>query len=145
MSIIIEILRTQTLPGIIDIQNTPQLTFKGWIAGHSYKISSEIQSTKFSLDVFNHENLLLPYAYDINRMAASSFESISGILPDANLPKSVGWLMIRSYYSAYFSMHAILRLFGISCSQFDTNESNAITDVAKLFSLQNDITVSDKA
>lgn len=142
MSIIIEILRTQTLPGIIDIQNTPQLTFKGWIAGHSYKISSEIQSTKFSLDVFNHENLLLPYAYDINRMAASSFESISGILPDANLPKSVGWLMIRSYYSAYFSMHAILRLFGISCSQFDTNESNAITDVAKLFSLQNEITVS---
>lgn len=143
MSIITEILRTQTLPGIIAVNKVPQVTFKGWIASQTYKTSSAIQSTDFCLDVFNHEELLLPYAYDINRMASSSFESISGVLPDSNLPKSVGWLMIRSYYSAYFSMHAILRLFGTSCSQFDFNESKAITEVAKLFSPQNGVTVSN--
>ncbi|WP_273979568.1 hypothetical protein [Vibrio parahaemolyticus] len=63
-------------------------------------------------------------------MASSSFESMHGIVPENRLPKSVGWLIIRSYYSAYF-------VFGISCSQFDNNESRSVTDVAKMYSLQN--------
>lgn len=107
------------------------------MAKKSYRISLPLQSKEFTLDVYSHEQLLLPYAYDINRMAASSFESMHGIAPDAGLPKSVGWLIIRSYYSAYFAMHALLRLFGVSCSQFDVNESKAITEVAHMYSLQN--------
>lgn len=130
------------LPGIIEIQKIPQLTFKGWIAKKSYRVNSPIQSKKFCLNVYSHEELLYPYAYDINRIAASSFESIHGITPDKNLPKSIGWLFIRAYYSAYFSVHTILRLFGISCCQFDLNETKSITDVARIYSLQNGVTVS---
>lgn len=143
MQIINEILRAHFLPGIIGIQKIPQLTFRGWIAKESFKITSQINNKNFVLNVYSHEELLLPYAYDINRMAASSFESIHGIAPDERLPKSVGWLIIRAYYSAYFSVHAILRLFGISCSQLDSNETRAITDVASIYSLQNGITVSN--
>ncbi|UDM07087.1 hypothetical protein LG409_17255 [Halomonas sp. NyZ770] len=143
MQIINEVLRAHVLPGIIGIHKTPQLTFRGWIAKERFKITSQINSKDFILNVYSHDELLLPYAYDINRMAASSFESIHGISPDESLPRSVGWLIIRAYYSAYFSAHAILRLFGISCSQLDSNETRAITDVAQLYSLKNDITISN--
>ncbi len=137
MSIVVDILRAQIVPGLTNIEAIPHMTFRGWVANKSYKMSLPLQSKEFTLDVYSHEQLLLPYAYDINRMAASSFESMHGISPDTGLPKSVGWLIIRSYYSAYFAMHALLRLFGISCSQFDTNESRAITEIARMYSFQN--------
>jgi hypothetical protein len=137
MPILVDILRAHIMPGLTTIEEIPQMTFRGWIANKSYKMTSPLYSKEFSLDVYNHETFLLPYAYDINRMAASSFESMHGISPENGLPKSVGWLIIRSYYSAYFSMHALLRLFGISCSQFDANEARAVTDVARLYCLEN--------
>lgn len=137
MSILVDILRAHIMPGLINIEEIPQMTFRGWIAHKSYKMTLPLQNKCFTLDVYSHDQILLPYAYDINRMAASSFESMHGISPENGLPKSFGWLIIRSYYSAYFAMHALLRLFGISCSQFDTHESRAVTDIAQMYSLHN--------
>lgn len=142
MQIIIDVLRAHLVPGLSNVENIPHLTFRGWLAKKSFKMTEALESKAFTLDVYSHDELLLPYAYDINRMAASSFESMNGIIPETSLPKSTGWLIIRSYYSAYFAMHALLRLFGISCSQLDNNESKAVTDVAKMFSLQNGNTAS---
>ncbi len=130
------------MPGLTGIEAIPQLTYRGWIAKKSYRMSLPFKSKEFILDVYSHDEILLPYAFDINRMAASAFESIHGITPDNGLPKSTGWLVIRSYYSSYFAMQAILRIFGISCSQFDSNEAKAVTDVANIYSLQNGYTAS---
>lgn len=142
MSIAIDVLRAQIMPGLAGIEALPQLTYRGWIAKKSYKMSSQLKSKEFTLDVYSHDEILLPYAFDINRMAASAFESMYGITPDNGLPKSIGWLVIRAYYSSYFAMQAILRIFGISCSQFDSNEAKAVTDVANIYSLQNGHTAS---
>ncbi|WP_339012586.1 hypothetical protein [Aeromonas popoffii] len=142
MSIAIDVLRAHIMPGLTGIEAIPQLTYRGWIAKKSYRMSLPFKSKEFILDVYSHDEILLPYAFDINRMAASAFESIHGITPDNGLPKSTGWLVIRSYYSSYFAMQAILRIFGISCSQFDSNEAKAVTDVANIYSLQNGYTAS---
>ena len=139
---IAEILRAHTVPGFHNIHDIPQMTFRGWVDKRNYKISIPIASKSFSLDIYNHDVMLQPFAFDINRMATSAFESINGIVPENGLPKSLGWLIIRSYYAAYFAAHAILRIFGISCSQFDSNESRSITEVAKLYSLQGGKTIS---
>ena len=143
MPIITDVLRPYLVPTLNNIVDIPKLTFRGWVAKKSFRMTTPLQSKEFTLDVYSHEELLLPYAYDINRMASSAFESMHGIVPEESLPKSTGWLIIRSYYSAYFAMHAILRLFGISCSQFDVHESRAITDVARMYSLQNGNTASN--
>ncbi|NQZ40426.1 hypothetical protein [Moritella sp.] len=142
MQIITDVLRAHLLPGLSNVEAVPHLTFRGWLAKKSFKMTEPLESKAFKLDVYSHSELLLPYAYDINRMAASSIESMNGITPENGLPKSTGWLIIRSYYSAYFAMHALLRLFGISCSQLDSHESRAVTDVARMYSLQNGNTAS---
>jgi hypothetical protein len=143
MLLIAEVLRAQLVPGLNNVLATPQLTFRGWIAKKSFRMTNPLQNKEFTLDVYSHENLLIPYAYDINRMAISSFESMNGIAPEGGLPRSTGWLIIRSYYSAYFAMQAILRMFGVSCSQFDNNESKAINDVAQMYLVQNGKTASN--
>lgn len=137
-----EVLRAHTVPGLNGVNLIPQVTFRGWIGKKRFNISSAFASKKFLLDVYSHDEILIPLAFDINRMATSSFESINGITPENRLPKSFGWLIIRAYYSAYFAAHSILRLFGISCSQFDRNEARSVTDVAKVHMQQNGITAS---
>ncbi|TNZ65346.1 hypothetical protein CGK42_24295, partial [Vibrio parahaemolyticus] len=90
-------------------------------------------ANEFKLKIYDLNDLYISFAFDINRMATSSFESIHGIEPNQNFPKSIGWLVVRLYYAAYYAAHAILRLFGISCSQFDQQESRVITEIAKVW------------
>lgn len=142
MSTIAEVLRAFTINGLTAIEELPSVTFRGWIAKKHYRFTSDLASKNFILDVYNHNEILIPFSYDINRMATAAFESANGITPENNLPKSIGWLFIRSYYSAYFAMQAILRLFGTSCSQFDLSETKAITDVAKIHSHDKGITAA---
>lgn len=59
------------------------------------------------------------YASDINRFASASFETIQGIHKDQRLPKSLSWPLIRLYYAAFFSAHALIRLHGRSLTQLD--------------------------
>lgn len=136
-----EILRAFSLTGLGGVGKA-DVSFRGWIGNSNFKISEKITSKKFELDIYEHNQILIPFAFDINRMASSSFESIESIKQVDKFPKSAGWLIIQLYYSAYFSAHAILRLFGITCSQFDSKESIKITEIAKLYECSEGITVS---
>lgn len=133
MSIIADLLRPYTIPGLNELTTLPRSTFRGWILNSKFKVSQKIESKKFVLDVYSHDEMLMPYAYDINRMATAAFETVSLINKNATFPKSMGWTIIQLYYAAYFSAHAIMRHFGVSCSQFDDQESQAVTKIAKLY------------
>jgi len=133
MTAITEIIRCYTLPGLYNVEDCRELSFKGWLANKKFKFTQDINPNDFVLDLYEIKDIYTPFAFDINRMATSAFESIHGIEPNKDFPKSVGWLIVRLYYSAYYAAHAILRMFGISCSQFAQNESRIITDVAKLW------------
>jgi len=133
MSSITEIIRPYTLPELYNVNSSRELSFKGWLAEHKFKVTQDINVNEFSLDIYSLDDINIPYAFDINRMATSAFESIHGIAPNQEFPKSVGWLIVRLYYSAYYACHAILRIFGISCSQFSQKEARIITDVAKVW------------
>ncbi|HGE6183332.1 TPA: hypothetical protein ACGG8I_001437 [Escherichia coli] len=141
MSVIAEVLRSNFIPGLSDISRPENITFKAWIANLRYKISSPIQKKNFILDVYDYNDLIKPFCYDVNRMASASFESIEGVRQETKFPKSFGWMIIRSYYSAYFSAHAILRLYGISCSQMDAFEVSRLMKAAKVYNMDNGIII----
>lgn len=141
MSVIAELLRSETIPGFSEISRPENTTFKAWVSNLGYKISLPIQKKSFVLDVYDYDELIKPFCFDINRMASASFESIEGVRQDAKFPKSFGWMIIRSYYSAYFSAHAILRLYGISCSQMDAFEVSQLMKVARLYNMDAGIVI----
>jgi hypothetical protein len=75
------------------------------------------------------------FASDINRFSTAAFESLVVASKSARFPRSTAWLLINSYYAAFFSAHAILRILGTSCSQLGYEQIARITAVADLFAV----------
>lgn len=106
------------------LKNNPD--FKSWIASGKFVVRSIDSSSSFHLEVndeFSFHNMIV---YDSCRMAAASFETMFNIQPAATLPKSFGWLAIKSYYAAFFSAHSIMRCFGYTCSQLEKGHATQL-------------------
>jgi hypothetical protein len=112
---------------------------KGWIGNQDYFIDDEIRADAFKMRVANPSYIASAFGNDCNRMAMAAIETISGVTRDQNLRESGAWPTIRSYYSAFFSAHAILRIFGVSCSQLESDHVNKIFESATLFGCANGI------
>jgi hypothetical protein len=63
-------------------------------------------------------------------MASASFETMLGIGTVGKLPKSTAWIVIRTYYAAFFAAHSLLRTLGLSCIQLDHQQAAALDHVA---------------
>lgn len=57
------------------------------------------------------------FAHEADRFASAAFESLIVEAPRGEYPRSIAWLLIRSYYAAFFALHALLRLHGWACSR----------------------------
>jgi hypothetical protein len=68
-------------------------------------------------------------------MSIAAIESVSGIKPEQCLGKSGAWGIIRAYYSSFFAAHAIMRMFGVSCTQLESTHVNHIYNYAKAVGL----------
>jgi hypothetical protein len=90
-------------------------------------------STSFVMSFSDAEAFLSAFAGDINRLGSASFESVVGIRRSGALPRSSAWLVVQTYYSAFFSAHALLRLLGESCTPLEREQVNSLTRVGTIF------------
>ncbi|MEW8201960.1 MAG: hypothetical protein AB2697_23105 [Candidatus Thiodiazotropha endolucinida] len=114
----IELLRPILLQGLLSTEVPPvSLDFKQWVSGGNY-IVRDIPSRKtIKIEVNNDYSFNHMITFDSCRMACASFETMNNIQSISSLPKSIGWIAIKSYYAAFFSAHSIMRCFGYICSQ----------------------------
>ncbi|MBB5065066.1 hypothetical protein [Granulicella mallensis] len=77
--------------------------------------------------------VLKAFAFDTTRFATAAIESMADEPAHAALPKSTAWLLIRSYYAAFFAAHAIARMLGVSYTRFEPKHCKAIGKIANLF------------
>ena len=74
----------------------------------------------------NTKNSIEYFAHEADRFASAAFESlIVGSREDAH-PRSTGWLLIRTYYAAFFALHALMRLHGLACTRVPTGNVNTL-------------------
>lgn len=146
MSIAVNQIRPFWMPGLNDIVGKQEFGLAQWLSeGEYYYISSPISQNQFILDLSGKgftENMLFSFAYDCNRMASAAFETMYSIEKITKLPTSTAWLIIKLYYAAFYSGHAIIRMLGISCSQLGKQPANKIYEIAKLFGKDNGINIS---
>ena len=116
--------RPYWLPGLNEVNKCVLMGLGGWITEKEFQIYQQLENEKVILSISRPDSLKSAFAADCNRMSSAAFESIENITPSENLPRSVAWLIIRSYYSAFFAAHAILRMVGISCTQFRISSSD---------------------
>lgn len=125
-----KILIQQARVNIFEKSHFSEIDIKGWIANQGYFIDNDLTANEFILRNANKEYLTTALANDCNRMSLAAIESICGVQPDVPLDKSGAWGVIRAYYASFFSAHAIMRIFGISCSQLDNEHTKKIFEVA---------------
>ena len=134
-SVLADAIRPFWLPGISNATGGPYASLREWFSAGSYQISSPTQNDSFVLDVLQSDvsQLISGFAADINRLATAAFESVVLISRSRRFPKSTAWLLVNSYYAAFFSAHAILRALGLGCSQLGPLQVTRINDVAALY------------
>jgi hypothetical protein len=133
MSIVVDVMRPFWMHGLNDISGVQLKGVAGWISDEEYQIYTEPQPQSFRLNIADPEPLLRGYAADINRLGSASFETIDSIIRLIALPKSLAWLVIKTYYAAFFAAHALLRMFGVSCSSIERAQVNSIVTIAEAY------------
>lgn len=134
-----EFLRPYWTDRIWQVEERPRRGLLGWIASDDYQPYDSFQQTDFSL---YYSDPVVPagaFGYDATRFAAASFETIHSIPVPLPHPKALGWLLIQSYYAAFFSSQAILRMLGISLTYIDGAGIQRITDLASAYGSLNDV------
>lgn len=133
MSTLDDIARPFWLPGLNQVEGSQLKGIGGLICDEGYQIYSQITPASFELSFTDSEPLLKAFAADINRIGTASFESALRIDKSDLLPKSTAWLIIQTYYSAFFSAHALLRMLGESCTPIEREQVNSLMRVSTLF------------
>lgn len=134
MSDVADALRPLWLPGINAVNGPLYSTLSDWFNKGEYQIFRPlINNTSFCLQVTDAAAMTQAFAFDLDRLACASFESL--LLADKSemLPRSTGWSFIKSYYAAFFAAHSLMRLFKLSCTHVDSSVAKAVTKVAKLY------------
>lgn len=128
-------IRACWLRGLHEVTGKPRLDIRGWLKAASYQVDSSSQPTKIVLNIGSVADCLSAYAYDINRVSVSASETCHSVTEPDRCPRSLAWLMIKVYYAAFFSAHALLRVQGISPSYFEIEDIIVLRRTADLYGI----------
>lgn len=137
----IKIIHQLCLNDIFEVTLHTEGDFKAWVANGSYLLSKNLtpsvqnRANEFELTFQQTDLLHASLANDCNRFSLASVESMWSVGKISKLPKSTGWASVQMYYSAFFAAHALLRIFGRSCSQFENEHVNKVYEIAELTQL----------
>lgn len=106
--------------------------FKSWINSGVYTVVAVPSKDEFSLHIRDYVAFSSMLSHDASRMSSASFESVKSIRYQEDMPKSLAWAAIQSYYAAFFSAHAILRFFGYVCSYLERGHVVTLDQYASL-------------
>lgn len=111
MGCIEDAIRLSWVSGLHKLTGKPPASLKDWIAKKNYAVSS-VSAQGFRISPFSHPEIIQAIGYDINRMAVASFESVAHAKVMDDLPRSLAWVAVKLYYSAFYSANALLRVSG---------------------------------
>ena len=123
-------LRHFWLKGLNKVEGKPREGVASWLIGGKYIFTAAKDRTEFSIKILDASGLTNGFAHEVTRMATASVETFNGIKEMDNLPRSGGWIVIRAYYGAFFSAHALLRMCGTICFQLEDGQKNELDKVA---------------
>jgi len=108
---------------------------KGYVFYHP------LQPQFFKAKLTDYELFLRAFAADINRFGCAAIESMNEVHYKPLFSKSHSWKCIKAYYAAYYSAHAILRMNGISCTNFERENLNSVEGIADIWGMQNGVSI----
>lgn len=127
-------LRPYLLPGIHSASGSAEQSIAAWTRSGSYGISIAPSAGGFQLDpVMPNVGLGEAFACEVRRFSLAAFETCLRNERAPGLRRALAWPMISNYYAAYFSAHAICRMFGRSVSHLDASIAADVGRVASSY------------
>lgn len=127
------------MPALNEVSGNQTSRLSEWIfRQEDYILTVPLQDKdEFVLDLSRSDGLLRAFASDCDRTASVAFETMYSVYRSS--PRASGWLLIQSYYAAFFAAHSIMRLIGINYSQLDREHVNKVNQISKLYEVDNGI------
>ncbi len=114
------------VPGCLLKESNPSTNLKVWLQNGDFELdsgSSGLQTPVIRNATRSFEPTL---AREVDRFLCAMGESFSELQPSQFASRSIGWALIRAYYSSYFAAHAILRMTGRCVTQIDGQLSQSV-------------------
>ncbi|WP_270938007.1 hypothetical protein [Falsiroseomonas oryzae] len=106
---------------------------RGWIQGGQYRVLSSTGAGHAVLGDFSYDDVASYLAFDFQRFAMASLESHVACAVEVGDAASLGWVLVKAYYSAFFAAHTIIRVTGRGFIRFDSNQASFLNAVAALY------------
>lgn len=126
-------LRPLWLAGMTDCKGARKVTTESFLRSGIAYINSKPIPGKFTLYVSNQTKITEFFSHEADRFSSAAFESLLVETPRPEYPRSIGWLLIRGYYSAFFALHSLMRLHGWACTRLTKETGLRLDKDAKLF------------
>lgn len=144
MSVIVDLLRPYWARGLNDVAGHPRLGIADFLASETnYQVYNNLKKDEFEVTVADSLFLLESLGFDCNRFSTAAFETALDCMRSRLHKKSLGWVIVQQYYSAFYSGHFVLRVFGISISQLSGTVARAIENVADIFGCKNGVKLEE--
>lgn len=131
-------LRPLWLAGITECKGARKVTTESFLRARIAHVNNQPTSGKFTLFVSNQTKIAEYFSHEADRFSSAAFESLIVEATRGEYPRSIGWLLIRSYYSAFFAFHSIMRLHGWACTRLSKEISSMLDKEAKRYFPQGD-------
>lgn len=133
MSLLADALQPHLLPSAFSLTGpVQQLTLPDVLLSKTvgYVLSVDAQTTSISVDFRDEVLLAEATASDFNRLATAAFQSALFAWNGMSEKESLAWSLIKLYYAAFYSGHALLRLLGLGYCYLDGRYTSRLIGVA---------------
>ncbi len=105
------------LQGINKVKGPRALSTEKFLSTKNVTPNLISDQNTLSLYVGNPKQTTDYFSHEADRFASASFETLLSNAPVIGYERSTAWQLIRGYYAAFFSVHALLRMHGWACTR----------------------------
>ena len=97
-----------------------------WLEVGSYRVDRNDGGKEITLADVQATNLMPFVSYDYERFALSSLESLQQAIARASTSNATGWVLLQTYYSAFFAAHALMRACGEAVIRLEKPQTDVL-------------------
>jgi hypothetical protein len=101
---------------------------------HTNVTVSAVSPIDFCIYLGNASQSTQYFAHEADRFATAAFETLLTGSKSEAYPRSTGWLLIKTYYAAFFALHSLMRLHGWACTRLSSENLRSINkEISQFF------------
>ncbi len=108
---------------------------RDWITAGRYRVDNGSTPVSVRLVDFGIDEIAPFLAYDFQRFSLASLESFASCGVESGDSASFGWIAIKSYYSAFFAAHSLIRASGRGVVRLEADHVKFLNEIIASYSL----------